>query len=316
MKTRMVFYICILLLSHATFLSAQFNNSEFGIGLLVGGSKLQGDVENTNMGLTGGLMLKYVPTSRLALTALAAYGQMTTGLNAIKTDLLSTSLLASLFILPNNNIRPFLSIGLSRFHYSTKKGNGQQLYRNNGSPISAWKSALQFGVGVELFTGKRWAINTMGNYNITRVDELDAITGGASDGFFHGFIGLVHYFKTGKDTEDEKLSLRNYQQTAPIEEKSMPESNLNSTAQNAPSDQFANGIYFERGSANLLAKSRHQLHEIYRYLDTHPDEELELLGVTGANQSENKLILERANAVKAYLVNLGIKSEKIIIKAN
>jgi len=316
MKTRMVFYISILLLSQAAFLSAQFNNSEFGIGLLAGGSKLQGDVENTNIGLTGGLMLKYAPIPRLALTALAAYGQMTTGLNAIKTDLLSASLLGSLFILPNSNIRPFLSIGLSRFHYSTKDGNGQQLYRTNGSPISAWKSALQFGVGVELFTGKRWAINTMGNYNITRVDELDAITQGATDGFFHGFIGLVHYFKTGKNTKDEKLTRRDFLQTAPVEEKRVPESNLNSTAQNAPSDQFANGIYFERGSANLLAKSRHQLHEIYRYLYAHPDEELELLGVNGANQSENKLILEQANAVKSYLVNLGIKPEKIIVKTN
>ncbi len=316
MKTRMVFYISILLLSHATFLSAQSKNSEFGIGLVVGGSKLQGDVENTNMGLTGGLMLKYAPTPRLALTALAAYGQMTTGLNAIRTDLLSASLLGSLFILPNSNIRPFLSVGLSRFHYSTKDGNGQQLYRGNGSPISAWKSALQFGVGVELCTGKRWAINTMGNYNITRVDELDAIAGGTTDGFFHGFIGLVHYFKTGKNTRDEKFSRRNFPQTAPVEEKRTPESNLNSTTQSAPSDQFANGIYFESGSANLLAKSRDQLHKIYRYLYTHPDEELELLGVNGAHQSEHKLILEQANAVKAYLVNLGIKSEKIIIKAN
>ncbi|MCH7754892.1 outer membrane beta-barrel protein [candidate division KSB1 bacterium] len=316
MKTRIVFYISILLLSQAAFLSAQFNNSELGIGLLAGGSKLQGDVENTNMGLTGGLMLKYAPIPRLALTALAAYGQMTTGLNAIKTDLLSASLLGSLFILPNSNIRPFLSIGLSRFHYSTKDGNGQQLYRTNGSPISAWKSALQFGVGVELFTGKRWAINTMGNYNITRVDELDAITQGATDGFFHGFIGLVHYFKTSKNTKDEKLTRRDFLQTAPVEEKRVPESNLNSTAQNAPSDQFANGIYFERGSANLLAKSRHQLHEIYQYLYAHPDEELELLGVNGANQAENKLILEQANAVKSHLVNLGIKPEKIIVKTN
>jgi len=154
----------------------------------------------------------------------------------------------------------------------------------------------------------------MGNYNITRVDQLDAITGGVTDGFFHGFTGLVHYFKTGKNTKDEKLAPSKFPQTAPVEEKRIPESNLNSTPQSTPTDQFANAIYFERGSANLLAKSRRQLHEIYRYLYTHPDEELELLGVSGANQSENKLILEGAKAVKSYLVNLGIKSKKIIIK--
>lgn len=315
MKTRIVFYISILLLSHAVFLSAQFKNTKFGVGVLVGGSKLYGDVDNTNMGLTGGLLLKYGPIPSFAVTATATYGQMATGLNAIKTNLLSASLLGTFFILPNNNFRPFLSLGLARFHYSTKDGTGQQLFRNNGSPISAWKNALQIGVGFELFTGKRWAINTMGNYNITKIDELDAITEGASDGFFNGLIGLVHYFKTSENTIKQKFTKADVYQKPVVEEKKA-ESKEIQTIQNTPPDQFANGIYFERGTANLLPKSRQQLHKIYRYLDTHPDEELELLGVNSSNQSENKLILERTNAVKTYLINLGIKPDKIIINKN
>ena len=119
MKTRIVFYISILLLSHAAFLNAQFKNTEFGVGVLAGGSKLLGDVENTNMGLTGGLMLKYGPIPSFAFTATATYGPMTTGLNAIKTDLLNVSLLGTFFIWPNNDFRPFLSLGLARFHSSS-----------------------------------------------------------------------------------------------------------------------------------------------------------------------------------------------------
>jgi len=314
MKTRIVFYISILLLGHVAFLNAQFKNAEFGVGVLVGGSKLHGDIENTNMGLTGGLMLKYGPIPSFAFTATAIYGQMTTGFNAIKTDLLSASLLGTFFILPNNDFRPFVSLGLTRFHYTTKDGTGQQLFRNNGSSISARKSAVQIGAGFELFTGKRWAINTMGNYNITRADELDAITQGGADGFFHGLIGLVHYFKTGETTKNKKFTPTDVYQK-PVEETKTESKNIQ-TIQNTPSDQFTNGIYFEWETANLLPKSRQQLHEIYRYLDTHPDEELELLGVSSSNQSENKLILERANAVKTYLLNLGIKSEKIIVNRN
>ncbi len=315
MKTRIVFYIIILLLSRAVFLNAQFKNAEFGVGVLVGGSKLQGDIENTNMGLTGGLMFKYGPIPSFSFTATAIYGQMTTGLNAIKTNLLSASLLGTFFILPNNDFRPFVSLGLTRFHYTTKDGAGQQLFRNNGSPISAWQSAVQIGAGFELFTGKRWAINTMGNYNITRVDELDAISQGGNDGFFHGLIGLVHYFKTGKKTNSENLSGTDFNQEPLTGDKNV-ESKIIQTIQNTPLDQFTNGIYFERGTATLSAKSRKQLHEIYRYLDTHPDEELELLGVSSENQSTNELILERANAVKTYLINLGIEAEKILINTH
>jgi len=315
MKTRIVFYINILLLSHVAFLNAQFKNTEFGVGVLVGGSKLHGDVENTNMGLTGGLMLKYGPIPGFAFTATAIYGQMTTGFNAIKTDLLSTSLLGTFFILPNNDFRPFVSLGLTKFHYTTKDGAGQQLFRNNGSPISAWKSAVQIGAGFELFTGKRWAINTMGNYNITRVDDLDAINQGGSDGFFRGLIGLVHYFKTRENAKNEKFTRTDVHQRL-VNEGEKAASKTIQTIQNTPLDQFTNGIYFERGTATLSPKSRKQLHEIYRYLDTHPDEELELLGVSSENQSENELILGRANAVKTYLINLGIKHEKITINTN
>jgi len=304
MKTRIVFYINILLLSHAAFLNAQSKNTEFGVGVLVGGSKLHGDIENTNMGLTGGLVLRYGPIPSFAFTATAIYGQMTTGFNAIKTDLLSASLLGTFFILPNNDFRPFVSLGLARFHYTT-----------NRSPISAWKNAVQIGAGFELFTGKRWAINTMGNYNITRVDDLDAIDQGGADGFFHGLIGLVHYFKTGENAKNEKFTRTDVHQRLVTEGEKAASKNIQ-TIQKTPLDQFTNGIYFERGTATLSPKSRKQLHEIYRYLDTHPDEELELLGVSSENQSENELILGRANAVKTYLINLGIKHERIIINTN
>jgi len=263
MKTRIVFYLSIFLLSHAAFSHAQFKNTEFGAGILLGGSKLQGDVQNTNLGLTGGAMLKYAPIPRFALTATAAYGQMTTGLNAIRTDLLSTSLLGTLFVLPGSNFRPFITLGLARFHYSTKDGAGQQLLRTDGSPVSAWQNAVQFGVGFELFTGKRWAINTMGNYNITRVDELDAITEGATDGFFHGFIGLVHYFKKGETTYDDSLTGKDLPDAVPVTQAPTPASGRDSRPE-TPSDQFANGIYFERGTANLSPRSRKQLHEIFR----------------------------------------------------
>ncbi len=83
MKTRIVFYIYVLLLSHTAFLSAQFKNTEFGVGVLVGGSKLHGDIENTNMGLTGGLVLRYRPIPSFAFTATAIYAQHSSTLKLV-----------------------------------------------------------------------------------------------------------------------------------------------------------------------------------------------------------------------------------------
>lgn len=316
MKARILLFTTLVFIIKVAALPAQFKNSEFGVGVLVGGSKLRGDIENTNMGFTGGIMLRYSLNPSIAITATGTYGQMTSGLDAIKTNIFSAALLGTYYFIPENYFRPFLSLGLTRFHYSTKDGNGEQLFGNDSSPIKAWKSSLQFGIGFELFTSKRWAINTMGNYNITLVDDLDAIGGGAKDGFFHGFIGLVHYFKSSKNVgKNAFLPNTGLTDKAVVEElPSIPETQPDLSEDKA-SEQFANGIHFERGTANLLVKSKKQLHEIYRYLASHPNEVLELLGVTGANRKETQLVAERAKAVKAYLVNLGIAADRIIVKS-
>ncbi|MFQ5676443.1 MAG: OmpA family protein [bacterium] len=310
MKTRIIFAAGFLLVCNFAPLSAQFSKSEFGIGALVGGSKLIGDIENTNLGLTSGLMIRYMPIPRFGITMTGTYGQMTSGLNAIKTNILSASLLGTAFLMPENYFRPFVSLGLSRFHYTTRDGNGELLSRGDGSPIEAWKGSLQFGIGFELFTGKTWAINTMGNYNITLVDDLDAVDQGGKDGFFNGFLGLVHYFKTNNKPKYEQR-WQEHDNALITEKVDEPQEAPASTA-----EQFANGIYFERGTATLLPQSKKQLHNIYRYLYGHPSEDLELLGVSGSNRSENKLVEERAKAVKSYLINLGIEADRIIVKTD
>ena len=175
--------------------NAQSPRSMLGIGLMVGGARLSGDVEKNNIDLAGGLMVRLTPLSFFAFKAQTSYSQMITGLNAIRTNVLNVTFSGNLFLLPSKKFSPFLSLGYSNFHFVAKDGDNNQLLRPNGSPISGWQQALQTGFGFEFFVDDAWAINTSIDYFFSHSDELDAIKQGKNDGFFNGLIGLIHYFK-------------------------------------------------------------------------------------------------------------------------
>ncbi|MFQ5772854.1 MAG: OmpA family protein [bacterium] len=321
-----IFFMMTLLLGNADFLHAQIQTSKFGIGLLVGGAKLIGDIENTNTAFTAGLILRYNPFPFFAISTNSTYGTMTSGLDAFKSNVFNTTLSGTFFFLPNSKYRPFLTFGLSNFYYATKDGSGHQLYETNGSAIAGWETAFQMGVGFELFTGKQWAINTFGDYMFSRGDGLDGIKQGQNTGFFRGLIGLIHYFKKNNKTKDEdKYSeswrhIKNHLDFDEVNNSPLPttENALNSKTL-TKSNLFSEGIYFMTGSSIIHEKSRPQLNKIYRYLLANPDEEIEL---SALNKNHVKLtpnqemIYARAKSIKIYLVNLGIKPSRIIINKN
>ncbi len=325
MRTTIIFIALTILFSHASLVKAQTTNIKFGVGLLVGGSKLFGDIENTNTNFTGGIILRYSPFPFLAISASSTYGTMISGVDDIKTKVLNTGLSGTLFLFPLSKYRPFLTLGLSNFHYSTKDVNNQQFYYKDGSAVSGWERALQVGIGFEFFTGKKWAINTFGNYMITGIDDLDAINQGRNDGFFSGMIGLIHYFHKDKKTiDDNNFNKRWKYEKESIEvdeiksDKSTLEKNKE-TAAKTKENLFSYGIYFEPGSAIIQNRSKPQLVNIFKYLSANPEEEIELLAsndINTSNKFENNIIYERAKAIKTYLVNLGINPGRIIIDSN
>ncbi|RMF64530.1 MAG: hypothetical protein D6743_09215 [Calditrichaeota bacterium] len=294
---------------------AQGPGGKFGAGVLVGGSKLQGDIANTSTAMTGGFMLKYSPFKIFALSSAFTLAEMTSGLDAIKTRVLNSSLTGNFTLLPNNKFRPFISIGVSRFHYSTTDGRGQPVLRADGSRVAGWETALQVGIGVELFTGRQWAITTMGRYHAAQVDELDGINLGKNDRFMDGLIGLMHYFRTGRRLPSEQGPPRQWLPrplAKPSNQSSSPSHEVSKAAND--SGRFADGIYFAPNSAQLLDKSLAKLDTLFRYLTDNPDEVVELrLRSSKAQGQHAKLVRLRAEAVKAYLVNLGIAPERIVI---
>lgn len=300
--------------------SAQFKNAQFGVGVHLGGSKLSGDFENTNAGFTTGFLFRYLPIPRLMLSYSGTFGSMTSGLDAIDTNIFQNTFSAAVFLLQNHHIKPFASLGLSTFHYSVKDENDTPLLRDDGTKVSDWASAFQFGLGLELTAGEHWAVNTVLNYNFAKADELDGVVSGKDDGFFNGLVGVVYYFKKNNLERNDRYAGNHTGNNATLKENKSPakesKSSVAAQSENPKNKTFSNGVDFEPGSTSLLESSKKQLDKIYEFLINNPEERIELLSSEAIGQIEKKhrqLVVNRAVVIKGYLVEKGIAPGRIIV---
>ncbi|MCG8608786.1 hypothetical protein MJD09_27845, partial [bacterium] len=234
---------------------AQIETRKFGIGVLAGASRLQGDLQPTSTALTSGLLLRFSPFSFFAISGYATYGTVGSGLNSIKTRMFNASLTGTVFLLPNSRLRPFVSGGWSRFHYDVRNQQGEQVLNSQGSPLGSWQQAFQFGGGLELSIGRNWAINTLADYLVAPVDDLDAIVEGSKDGFMRGLFGVVYYFGGGKK-KDSSANSKRWQRKLGVSLEQARRDKAADSKQNASetlnkSELFSDGIFFEPGGTAI-----------------------------------------------------------------
>ncbi|NIA23678.1 MAG: OmpA family protein, partial [Proteobacteria bacterium] len=77
------------------------------------------------------------------------------------------------------------------------------------------------------------------------------------------------------------------------------------------------GIYFDSGSATIKPSSYTILDKVVKLLEEYPDITVEIQGHTdsvGSANSNLRLSFARANAVKAYLVQMGISPSRLIAR--
>ncbi len=77
------------------------------------------------------------------------------------------------------------------------------------------------------------------------------------------------------------------------------------------------GITFETGRADITPESEKILSDAFTTLNSYPELVVEIHGYTdnvGSNNSNIKLSQKRADAIKTWLVNKGIKAESITAK--
>ena len=203
------FYLILiaLLIVNISCLMAQSPRGKFGLGILLGGSRIYGDLDKATPRLSGGATFRILPVSFLGLTTRFTYNNLRSGLNATNTDLYNASIFASLFLLPKSRFSPFLNLGYSRYYFKT----GAII--DGVVPLSKWGDSFLFGGGLELLVANRWAINTTLDYYFAQNDLLDGIVGAKNDGFLTGFLGLMFYFTNSRDEVSSELFVQTYKNT-------------------------------------------------------------------------------------------------------
>ena len=77
------------------------------------------------------------------------------------------------------------------------------------------------------------------------------------------------------------------------------------------------GVNFRTGSAEITEESFTKLDEVYEQLAKYSDRKFEIAGHTdnaGSDRINIKLSLDRANAVREYLVNRGVEPGRLVAK--
>jgi len=126
--------------------------------------------------------------------------------------------------------------------------------------------------------------------------------------------GSIYSFMANKNqfiTVSENINLKENKQYKEIER------NLYLTPIKIGATVHLNNLFFITGKSEINKWSQPELTRLINLLKQHQKMQIEISGHTdniGSNKINNKLSLERANAVKKYLINNGISEKQLITK--
>lgn len=236
----------------------------------------------------------------------------------------------------------FLVTGIG-VNYNKPEGEGVDAALEGESNTAA---QFNLGAGIEIRIGEDWRIrgegtyHTMGNSKIdgrdTRDGSQDGFFGGSffggnsNDSWIHADLGLLYYFGKGEpskycqiysglgEVDYDKIEdiVRRYQ-TMPteVDYDRICEIVKKCMGPAKTEDKWVLvGVNFDFNKATLRPESYPILDNAVSILLTHPDVNVEIQGHTDQIGSENynqKLSLERAEAVKKYLVAKGVDGSRL-----
>ena len=136
---------------------------------------------------------------------------------------------------------------------------------------------------------------------------------GELHGKINGVYKYAHYY-----IDDISIILKEKEKSN-VQEKRITESKVVDTSINfVPGEVYVlNNLQFESGKSILLANNYTDLDKLLRYLEKNSNQKLLITGHTdniGNKVDNNKLSLERANAIKQYLITKGAHQNNISIE--
>jgi|GEM_PF-1076976 OOP family OmpA-OmpF porin len=232
------------------------------------------------------------------------------------------------------NIREFLQVGLTQ---PLVKGKEYQLSIHISCADKFWLGSVdEFAIlftkapfvfpGIEklltppsiIFTGdfsnkKEWIELTTtyvaeGTERYLPFGCFTYVEGGAEHGKIKGIANYAHFY-----VDDVSVELIEEEETI-LEEGALPEVKLDYVTEEK---YIYENLLFESGSATLIPNEYSELEELILYLAAQKEYRLVITGHTdnqGSSELNHKLSLERANALKQFLVIKGIQEEVITVE--
>ena len=268
--------------------------------------------------------------SREGFSHLAGWWSDASGGKTETTDLISTDLDLMYYLIPREAVSPYLFAGMSGYLRMLHNNYTASLERNE------FQGGVNLGLGVEWKVAPQWSVvSEFGNHR-TFNSELDgavmstAVEPNGEDTYWAFGLGIKFYF--GSKGESSKMYRHPPSAMAP-EQKDMTDYNriedmikeyipkeitkevvVDKYIRIPANNWYLDGVKFAFDRSDLLPESYPVLNDAVKLLMNNPDLKVEIRGYTdsiGTAIYNDTLSLQRANAVKAYLVSQGIASRRL-----
>lgn len=238
------------------------------------------------------------------------------------------------YLVPCEPVSPYVTTGLGGIIYTSKNSP------NAGYNDTFTGYQFNFGAGAEWKISRNWKVLTEFTYNSTSTNDIDGrddvipkgLFGNTSDSYAKFDVGFVYYFSKGepshlcdlyegikRDTitkqanvdynKIEDLFKKYSHEQTPLEGNPLPEK---------PKEKWILiGVNFDFGSARLKKESYPVLLYALQILQNNPGMNIEIQGYTDNIGSEDlnlTLSKKRAETVEKFLINNGIKKNRLSVK--
>jgi outer membrane protein OmpA-like peptidoglycan-associated protein len=247
--------------------------------------------------------------------------------NTTETNLITGDLDLLLYLVPCEPVSPYLFAGVGFNHKSITNGQTPPPDDNK------FGSQLNVGAGAEFKLNSKWNIVAEFGYHMTNNSELDGTIVPAEvngrDSYIILSAGVNYFFAQGKPSEQcepcqgitqEMKDMTNYNRIDSMIQKHIPkevirevvvEKNIIAVSEDR---LVLVGVNFAFDKSELLPESYPVLDKSVKLLNDRPEIKVEIEGYTdyiGTEEYNQKLSVERAETVKAYLISKGIAANRL-----
>ncbi len=242
------------------------------------------------------------------------------------TDLVSTDLDLMYYLIPHEVISPYLFAGMSGFLRMLHNNYTASLERNE------FEGGVNLGGGVEWKVAPQWSLLSEFGWHKTYNSELDgavmatAIEPNGEDTYWAFGIGVNFYFGNKGEPRHpvaaiapEQKDMTDYNRIEDLIKEYTPsqvtkEVVVEKYIKIPAATWYLYGVKFAFDRSDLLPESYPVLNDAVKLLTVNADLNVQIRGYTdsiGTAIYNDTLSLQRAEAVKAYLVSQGIASSRL-----